>query len=144
MALAVTFLCCLALQQLAAAPFPAEVGQPVTVRAERLERPAGGGSDDGVLRPIASLSITVEMPDGTRAVLGPTDAAGIVHFVPSQAGTHVYSAEVGGVRLVAPHRVVAARARWLPALVCVPLGLALLWQNLRRRRSAVEPGAVSG
>lgn len=139
-----TYLCCLVLQQLAVAPFPAEVGQSVTVSAERPERLAAGGLDQPARQPIAALRITVEQPDGSRVEVGSTDAAGVAHFVPRQVGTHVYSAEVGGVRIVAPHRVVASRPRWLLALVCVPLGLALSWQHLRRRHPAASAAAGAG
>jgi hypothetical protein len=146
-ALAVTFLSCLAMQQLAVAPFPAEVGQPVVVRAERLEPPEGGPAAAGgrtpAPLPLVGLRVLVEQPDGARQDVGVTDAGGAVQFVPVQVGTHVFSAEVDGVRVVAPHRVVPAQPKWLPALVSVPLGLALLWRHLQRRagRGAGRPAA---
>jgi len=111
----------MAVQQLSAAPFPAEVGSTVTVRAVR---------DD---QPLRGERIAVVVPDGRRVACGETDGTGVVAFVPEVPGQYVFEMTVGGVRIIAPHRVVPARQRWLAAFVCVPLGLALLWQNLRRR-----------
>jgi hypothetical protein len=107
------------LQQLSVAPFPAEVGDEVVVA---VVAPAG---------PVAGLGIEVELPDRSRRSLGPTDRQGIVRVTAELVGEHVYRTQVDGVALVAPHRVVAARPRWLYALACVPLGLALLWRNAR-------------
>ncbi|MBM4060498.1 MAG: hypothetical protein FJ265_05300 [Planctomycetes bacterium] len=126
MSLCVTVLCVSLAQQLSVTPFPAEVGEVVTVRAERV------ASADLARVPIVDLAVTVELPDGSRRELGATGGTGEVQHVPQQPGNYVYSAVVGEVRVAAPHRVVRAR-RWLPALACVPLGLALLWYNLRRR-----------
>lgn len=109
----------LALQQLQVSPFPAEVGQPVQVRAT-----AATG-------PVAGLQVSVQLPDGQLVAVGTTDPAGAVSFVPQQVGLHCYRAELDGVHLLAPHQVVPLRRRWLFALVCVPLGLALLWRALR-------------
>jgi hypothetical protein len=120
--LAVTIVCALAVQQLRVQPFPAGVGQTVTVRA---------GTDSA---PIAALAVVVERPDGVTTSCGVTDAAGEVRFVPDVAGAHVVVAAIGGVRTLAPLAVVPARSRWPLALGSVPLGLALLWWHLSRRR----------
>lgn len=109
----------MAVQQLSAAPYPAEVGSTVTVRAVRDEQPLRGERID------------VALPDGKLLACGETDGNGVVSFVPEAAGQYVFAMTVGGVRIIAPHRVVPARQRWLAAFVCVPLGLALLWRNLR-------------
>lgn len=117
------------LQQLDVQPFPGEVGQPVRVAASRL----APGEPDG-RRPLAGLPIEVELPDGSRRQLAATGSDGTLHFVPEAPGTFVYRAAIDGVALVAPHRVVAPRRRWLAALACTPLGLLLLWRYLRPAR----------
>ena len=142
----VTFVCWMAAQQLSATPFPAEVGEPVTVRLVRNVRNepldqvplARDPLDRVALRPashvvpLAGQRIEVELPDGQQRFVGVTDADGALRFVPDQAGAYVWKTAVDGVRLLAPHRVIPARSRWLVAAVCVPLGLLLLWRNLRR------------
>lgn len=122
----------LAAQQLGVSPFPAEVGSRVTVSASRLQKDPTG-KNPATTVPLAGLPIDVELPDHAHRQVGATDAAGEVEFVPTQLGTHVFSTTIDGVRVVAPHRVISPAPRWLPALVCVPLGLALLWRHLRRR-----------
>lgn len=108
------------LQQLEAVPFPVEVGEQVSIRV----RDASG--------PRAGIAVAVEDPDGSRRQLGSTDARGEVAYVPQATGLYCYRAEVDAVRLLAPHRVVQARRRWLEALVWVPVGLGLCWGLLRR------------
>lgn len=123
----VSFLCCIAAQQLSAVPFPAEVGQEVTVRAVR-------NADQ---QPWPQHPIDVELPDGTKRELGVSDQNGELRFVPEVPGQYVFAADIDGIRVLAPHRVVPAQSRWIAALVCVPLGLALLWRNLRSRKPGV-------
>jgi len=120
----VSLLCCLAAQQLSATPFPAEVGQEVTVLAVR----------NAEREPFAKLAIAVELPGGERRPLGLSDEQGELKFVPEVPGQYVFAADIEGIRVLAPYRVVAARSRWWAALVTVPLGLALLWRNLPWRR----------
>lgn len=103
-------------------PFPAAVGQTVTVRA-RSER-----------APIAALPVAVELPGGRTESGGVTDAAGELRFAPRTAGRHVVVAVIDGVRTLAPLTVVPARARWPLALGSVPLALALAWWHLAHRR----------
>jgi len=122
----VTLVCAALLQQLQGAPFPAEVGQPMTVRATRAGEPQPG------------VQIVVELPDGSRRDLGPTGADGSLAFVPETPGGHVFAAELAGVKLIAPHPVVAPRRRWLLALASVPLGSVLLWR-LSRARGRRDP-----
>lgn len=110
----------LAPQKLEPAPYPAEVGAAVTVRATRGETP------------IADLRIEVRTPSGQTAECGVTDAAGVVAYVPKEAGFHVFAARVGEVEVLAPLPVTVPQRSWWAAFVLVPLGLALLWQNLRR------------
>jgi hypothetical protein len=115
----------LVLQQLVVTPYPCTVGEPAVVRAEQ---PAG----PGLVRPIAGMSITAELPDGTVRQLGATDIAGEVRFSPAVPGMLHIVAVRAGARWVAPLQVVPVAPRWLYALVCVPLGLVLLVRNLRR------------
>ncbi len=122
MSLVIAFACALAAPQLSVRPFPATVGEAVTVRAER----------DGA--PIAALSIGVELPDGRGEACGVTDAAGEVRYSPGLVGYHVFVGVVDGVRTMAPLSVEPRRAHWPLAFGSVPLGLALLWWNLARRR----------
>jgi hypothetical protein len=120
----------LLLQQLQVAPFPAEAGQAVVVRASDAAGPRPG------------LAVDVELPDGTRRQVGSTDGHGEIGFVPEVPGPYCYRAELDGVRLVAPHMVVALRRRWLLALACVPLGLVLLWRTLTRPRTRTGAAAA--
>jgi len=126
MTMHLAFLC--VLQQLVVAPHPAEVGQEVVVR---LEATAGGE---------AGIPITVALPAGERQSVGVAGVGDEIRFTPGVEGRHVFSAELDGVRLVAPVQVVAARQRWPYAIVCVPLGIALMISILRLwaadRRSA--------
>jgi len=114
----------LALQQFSVLPFPCEVGQTAVFSAEQ----------DG--KPIAGLQVVVERPDGSAWDVGTTDAGGKVSFVPTTEGRHVCVARRDRARWVAPLQVVKAPMRWLYAAVCTPLGLALLWTSLRRKRAA--------
>lgn len=118
--------CATAMQQLTVRPYPVTVGDPVTVRA----------AVDG--QPIAGLAVAVEDPAGLRRELGPTDADGEVRAEVAVPGLHRFDAEHRGVRLVAPLPVLPERRRWLWALVCVPLGLALLWRIWRRPDAATS------
>ncbi|HEX6813230.1 MAG TPA: hypothetical protein VF384_16530 [Planctomycetota bacterium] len=117
----VTILCIAGCQQLLVVPTPVEVGQEVAVRAE-LER-----------QPLPGLAITVRGA-GTSRPVGVTGPDGQVRFVPEAPGDFVAAAEIGGVETLAPFAVVPERRRWLIAVGCVPLGLALLWRNLSRAR----------
>ena len=116
----------LALQQLSVLPYPCEVGHPAVFAA----REAGAA--------VVGLPIVVEQPDGSVRDAGLTDKDGKVQFVPESAGRHLFVAKKGETRWVAPLQVVAAPRRWLYAAVCTPLGLALLWNSLRRRRATTE------
>lgn len=120
--MAATFLLVLLVQRLEPVPFAAAVEQPVIVRAR--------DADD---RPLPALPIEVDLPDGRRQELGVTDAAGELQFTPERVGAYCYRAMVDGVQLLAPAQALPPRRRWWYALACVPLGLALLWRNLRRR-----------
>ena len=122
MALLVTILCIAGCQQLRVNPVPAEVGQEVVVRAEK----------DG--QALVGLAITVLGPDGSPRAAGVTGTDGQIKFVPEIAGSFVIGAEIAGLKTLAPLEVIPARRRWLFAIGCVPLGLALLWRNLSRAR----------
>ncbi|MCR9246485.1 MAG: hypothetical protein NXI31_15740 [bacterium] len=98
------------------------VGETVTIRAERSGQP------------LSARAIELQLPDGSPQDLGTTDAAGQLEFVPAVAGEHVVRLDDDGLLMLAALRVQPARSRWLVAAVTVPLGLALLWPNLRRLR----------
>jgi hypothetical protein len=121
-ALLVTILCITGCQQLRVGPVPAEVGQEVVVEAKQ----------NG--QPLVGLAITVSGPDGPPRPAGVTGMDGLMKFVPEAAGSFVLAAEIGGVETLAPLAVIPGRRRWLFAIGCVPLGLALLWRNLSRAR----------
>jgi hypothetical protein len=121
-ALLVTILCIAGCQQLRVTPVPAEVGQEVVVWAKQ----------NG--QPLVGLAITLSSPDGPPRAVGVTGTEGQMKFVPEDAGSFVLAAEIGGVETLAPLGVIPGRRRWLFAIGCVPLGLALLWRNLSRAR----------
>ncbi|MBL8756059.1 MAG: hypothetical protein JNK15_22385 [Planctomycetes bacterium] len=124
-------ICLLMLGPLAQAPrvepLPATVGHEV-----RLILPAGSAA-------VAGVVVEVELPGGQRRPVGTTDAAGAVRYVPEQVGHHLFVAEIAGVRTLVPFHVGGEGTRWLLALGSVPLGLALLWANLRRARGRPVP-----
>ncbi len=112
-----------ACQWLEAKPSHTEVG--VEVRIEARE-------EDG--EPIAGLALEARMPDGSVESIGATDADGDFAFVPEAVGAHRISASYGGAVLISPLHAEARAPRLWYALVCVPLGLALLWRHSRRAR----------
>lgn len=113
-------------QHLDPKPLPGVVGQPVTVRATVRGEP------------VAELEVHVRDASGARTSAGRTDAAGYLRFAPAAVGSHVFEATIDGVVVLAPFPVITAHRTWITAFGLVPLGLALLWVNLRsaRRRSA--------
>ena len=111
------------LQQLSVSPSPCEVGAPVAVRA------AAEG------KPIADLAVVVELADGSRIDVGATDLNGEVRFVPQAEGLVHFVATRDRSRWIAPLPVVPAPRRGLYAMVCMPLGIVLLWRALRRARA---------
>lgn len=80
----------------------------------------------------AGVEVAIELPDGTVRPVGVTDADGMLRFTATSVGLHAFSASIGGVRCVTTIPVAPARNRWLLAIVCVPLGLAVSWLQLRR------------
>ncbi|HEX5051084.1 MAG TPA: hypothetical protein VFZ65_04880 [Planctomycetota bacterium] len=122
-----TVVCLAALQQLQLTPIPGQVGEQSCVVAHK----------DGA--PLPGLNLTMESPDGSRRVLGITDAEGCLRFVPQATGRYVLSTTVEQVVVMAPFTVIAAKPQWLLAFGSVPLGLALLWWNLSRARGRRGP-----
>jgi hypothetical protein len=106
----------------------------VVVRAAALGEPAvkPGAAVDPVQFAVAGVMVSLELPDGTSREIGVTDASGLVKFHPEVPGQHAFSADISGVRCVASLPIAPARDRWLLAIVCVPLGLAVLWLQIRR------------
>ncbi|MCB9879844.1 MAG: hypothetical protein H6835_19810 [Planctomycetes bacterium] len=120
--------CWFALQQLAAVPESPVAGEPVLVSARLADGPASG------------VSVQVVLPDGVRRPIGETDSDGALRFVPETAGQHTFVADVGGVRCLTPVFAQQRAGRWLLAVGSVPLGLALLWIQLRRIRRGMRTG----
>lgn len=119
-------------QHLEPSPYPAEAGGEVAVRVR-----------DGEGRPVAGVVVEWSHEGGEAGKLSATDAEGTVLWTPPGTGSYLYRASLpqpaapeGTLRLVAPHAVVAPRPRTWLALAFVPLGLALLWANLRRKAPA--------
>lgn len=106
----------------------------MVVRAAALGEPAvkPGAAVDPVQFAVAGVMVSLELPDGTSREIGVTDASGLVKFHPEVPGQHAFSADISGVRCVASLPIAPARDRWLLAIVCVPLGLAVLWLQIRR------------
>ena len=103
------------------APFPCDAGAEVVAR---LQVPGGQ---------VAGIEVAAELDDGRAQPLGVTDAKGELRFAAPAPGQHNVVAVRDGVRIVTPLRVLPVPPRWPYALVCVPLGLALLWRNVRAR-----------
>jgi len=116
----------LVLQQVTVAPFPCDAGAEVVACVH-----APGDQ-------VAGLPVAAELEGGGAQQLGVTDAAGELRFVAPAPGLHAVVVVRDGVRIVAPLRVLPAPRRWPYAIVCVPLGFALLWRNLRPRRARQE------
>lgn len=104
---------------------------PVTVGQE-VRFVAGVATERGA-------TVEVELPDGVLRAVGVTDDAGIARFVPEQSGQHVFVMTIGSVRTMAPFYANPMRPRWSLAFGAVPLGLVLLWANLRRARGRRGP-----
>ena len=108
-------------------PLPglAELGQEVTVTVTSVTS-----------EPVVRQLVVALDPSGSQVQLGETDANGEVVFVPDQVGDWELRADLTGgkLRLIRLLSVVPAPRRWLYALICVPIGLLLLWTNLRVRR----------
>ena len=134
--------CLFSLQQLHVDPVSSVVGAEVAVRASQ-PKPLGLQNDAIGLPQVAApgVEVEIELPDGMTRVLGVTDSDGLLRFTPTSVGLHAFSASIHGVRCVTTIPIAPARNRWLLGIVCVPLGLAVLWLQLRRvlaRRSKVD------
>ena len=127
MSLGLTIVCGLAVQQLAVAPFPATVGEPVVVTVRR----------DGA--PLVGIEFAVDLPAGISRACGATGADGNLRFLPEVAGDHLFVATIGGVRQLLPLAVRPRVDKWPLAIASVPLGLALLWWHLSRVRGRRAP-----
>lgn len=117
-----SFAALLVLQWVEPKPSHTDAGETVVIEA----RTAEGA-------PIADLPIEVRWPDGRVESIGETDADGNRSFVVSEVGAYRVAARYEGVDLLAPLHARPTTSRVWYAIVCVPLGLLLLWRNLRRR-----------
>ncbi|MCA8944360.1 MAG: hypothetical protein KDB80_17480 [Planctomycetes bacterium] len=103
-------------------PSHTEAGSNVVVEA----RDADGS-------PLVGLPIEVRWPDGRVESIGATDASGNREFVPTEVGAYRVGAQLEGVELRAPLYANRPFARLWYALLCVPIGLGLLWRLVKRR-----------
>ena len=135
--------CLFSLQQLHVDPVSSVVGAEIAVQASQ---PKSLGAEAGAVGSVqvaaAGVAVAMESPDGMNRPVGVTDVDGVLRFTPSSVGLHAFSASIRGVRCVTTISVAPARNRWLLAIVCVPLGLAVLWLQLRRVRAG-RPKAVA-
>ncbi len=124
-------------QRLDLEPYVAHPGDEVTLTAT-----------DGGSRPVRGVVVRVREPGREPRAVGTTDGAGQVRFVAEAVGPHEFQGRFpdDAVPLViVTYHVVAHQRRWLYAVVLTPLGLALLWWNLRRLgkvRSGSSPPAA--
>ncbi len=121
----------LATQWLQPSSGQAEVGQTV-----RIEVHDGSGGR------LAELPVTARGPDAVVLELGRTDDAGGLVFTPGIAGEWTLRAQIGSVELLAPFYAAEPPRRWLYALWCTPIGLYLLWRNLRALRRERRAAAL--
>ena len=107
------------------------VGEAVVLRAvDRSGEPAAGV-------PIRVLIGAA----GDPVAIGKTDSGGELRYVPRVAGRFEFQGEFADCPLViAVYHVAERPARWLYAVLLTPLGLLLLWLNLRRWR---RPASVT-
>jgi len=131
-AVALVFACVAAsprAQHVDLSPAFAEVGSDITATVWQ-----------GPQQPLAGVVVVVLPPQGDAVEVGPTDAAGRARFRPVVPGIHEFRVSPDGRDEVwiTPYQVRPHRLRWLYALVCLPLGLALLWANVRLIRRRAE------
>ncbi|MCA8956934.1 MAG: hypothetical protein KDC87_12725 [Planctomycetes bacterium] len=91
--------------------------------------------------PLGGIAVDVVHPDGRREPLR-ADGQGRVRYraaAPSALEFHMQVPE--GPLVIATYRVVRPPRRWLYALLLTPLGLVLLWANLRKSVRRGDPGA---
>lgn len=85
--------------------------------------------------PVAGLEVWARTPSNARANMGATSALGEVSFLPEESGRYEFSAQFPrGPVVIAVYNVVERPTRWLYALFLTPLGVLLVWSNLRRFR----------
>lgn len=120
------------LQSLVPIPSTVEAGQPIRVQVRDATGAAVGGAP-----------VTMVDPDGTTRALGISVADGALSFSPARVGPYRLLAELEGVRLAAPVRVVPAPPRWWLGGLGAVLGISLLVAHLRwfraGRRSDPRP-----
>ncbi|MFK7739860.1 MAG: hypothetical protein AB8H80_06010 [Planctomycetota bacterium] len=81
--------------------------------------------------PAVGVDVWCEPAESARRTIGKTDRRGEVRLRPEQSGSYAFGAEIAGVRCLAPLGVGPKRVGpWL-AFGTIPLGLTLLWLQLR-------------
>lgn len=82
--------------------------------------------------PLKGIPVRIVDPGGKTLRLT-ADVQGRVLFTPEQVGVFEMHMQVpDGPHVIATYRVVARPRRWLYAAILTPLGLLLLYMNLRR------------
>ena len=93
-------------------------------------------------KPLAGVAVEVRTPAGESRGLGRSDSRGEVIYVPDDVGVYEFRARLAaGPLIVVTCHVVARPRRWLHAILWTPLGLLLVWVNLRRWRYGGSPPA---
>lgn len=86
-------------------------------------------------KPQAGIAIEVRTPTGESRPVGSTDDAGAVGFTPETAGRFEFRGTFpSGVSVIAVYHVVEEPRRWLWAVVLAPIGLLLVYSNLKKWR----------
>ena len=115
-------------QRLDPPPRVSHPGEPVVLCA----RNASG-------QPVSGITVRVRVPSGSVQVVGAADERGEVEFVATETGEHVFRASFpGGPVVMAVYNIVARPRRWLYALLLTPIGLWLIWWNLKNLRRGPE------
>ena len=91
-------------------------------------------------QPLVGVSVQVVTPAG-ETFEKVADAQGCVRFTPNQAGVFELRMQVpDGPQVISVYRVATRPRRWLYIAILTPLGLLLIYGNLRRlARSSAGP-----
>jgi hypothetical protein len=85
-------------------------------------------------RPLGGVSVQIIKPSG-QVVETVADAEGKVLFIPDEVGVFEFRMQVpDGPQVISVYRVVPRPRRWLHVAILTPLGLLLVYMNLRRLR----------
>jgi len=83
-------------------------------------------------KPLAGVGVQIVTPAG-ETLEKVADARGCVHFIPALAGVYeLHMQAPDGPRVISVYRVVTRPRRWIYIAILTPLGLLLLFGNVRR------------